>query len=60
MCNSSLSVGTVTGTVAGARFGASEIPERWTDEIDETEEISELARNLSESGCGEFYEDLSY
>jgi ADP-ribosyl-[dinitrogen reductase] hydrolase len=53
-------VGAVTGAVAGARFGASEVSERWTEEIDETEEISKLARNLSEGSYGKFHADLSY
>jgi ADP-ribosyl-[dinitrogen reductase] hydrolase len=40
-------VGAVTGAIAGARFGESEIPERWTNEIEVTEEISGLAEKIS-------------
>ena len=46
-------VGAVTGAVAGARFGASEVPERWTDEIDEADEILRLSEELHEEGYGD-------
>ena len=39
-------IGAVAGAVAGARFGASSLPERWTDSIDETSHLSSLARRL--------------
>jgi ADP-ribosyl-[dinitrogen reductase] hydrolase len=39
-------VGAVTGAVAGARFGASALPERWLDAIDEAEELRSLAGEL--------------
>jgi ADP-ribosyl-[dinitrogen reductase] hydrolase len=53
-------VGAVTGAVAGARFGASEIPERWTDEIDEASDIEELAQSLSEGSFDGFHDVLSH
>jgi ADP-ribosyl-[dinitrogen reductase] hydrolase len=53
-------VGAVTGAVAGARFGASDIPERWTDEIGETTDIQELAQGLSEQSFDGFDAELSY
>ncbi|MFC7199822.1 ADP-ribosylglycohydrolase family protein [Halospeciosus flavus] len=40
-------IGAVTGAVAGARFGASALPERWVSEIDEAEEIRGLADRLA-------------
>jgi len=39
-------VGAVTGAVAGARFGESDIPERWLSEIDEAGEIRSLAAGI--------------
>lgn len=39
-------IGAVTGAVAGARFGASELPDRWLNQIDDTEEIISLADQL--------------
>lgn len=39
-------VGAVTGAIAGARFGASELPERWIEAIDETAEIETLSERL--------------
>jgi ADP-ribosyl-[dinitrogen reductase] hydrolase len=39
-------VGAVTGAVAGARFGASTLPERWLAAIDETDELRSLAADL--------------
>jgi len=53
-------VGAVTGAVAGARFGASEVPERWTNEIDETKDIQEIAQGLSEGSFDGFDAELSY
>ncbi|WP_137285448.1 ADP-ribosylglycohydrolase family protein [Halorussus salinisoli] len=39
-------VGAVAGAVAGARFGASELPARWVAEIDEERELRRLATDL--------------
>jgi len=39
-------IGTIAGAVAGARFGASDLPDRWLREIDEREELEELALYL--------------
>lgn len=43
-------VGAVTGAIAGARFGASALPERWTADIDETAELRSLAADLADVG----------
>lgn len=40
-------IGAVTGAVAGARFGASALPERWKQEIDEADELRGLADRLA-------------
>jgi ADP-ribosyl-[dinitrogen reductase] hydrolase len=40
-------VGAVTGAVAGARFGADALPERWLDELDGRDELRDLAARLS-------------
>jgi len=39
-------IGAVAGAVAGARFGAAELPGRWLSEIDETEELETIADDL--------------
>jgi ADP-ribosyl-[dinitrogen reductase] hydrolase len=39
-------VGAVTGAVAGARFGASALPDRWLDAVDGTDELRSLAAEL--------------
>ncbi|SNR56805.1 ADP-ribosylglycohydrolase family protein [Halorubrum vacuolatum] len=39
-------IGAITGAVAGARFGASQLPERWLAAIDETNEIEAVADEL--------------
>jgi ADP-ribosylglycohydrolase len=39
-------VGAITGAVAGARFGADGIPDRWTDEIEDTDRLERLAQEL--------------
>jgi len=41
-------IGAIAGAVAGARFGASELPGRWESAIDETGEIESLADQLVE------------
>lgn len=38
----------MTGAVAGARFGAGALPERWLTEIDERGELGTLAAALCE------------
>ncbi|WP_435095153.1 ADP-ribosylglycohydrolase family protein [Halarchaeum sp. P4] len=40
-------VGAVAGAVAGARFGADALPERWLDVIDERERLESLALELA-------------
>jgi len=40
-------IGAIAGAVAGARFGASQLPDRWLSAIDETDELETLARRLS-------------
>lgn len=44
-------IGAVAGAVAGARFGAENLPERWIGEIKEADKLRSLARNLHD---GEF------
>jgi len=39
-------VGAVCGAVAGARFGADAVPDRWTDRVDETAALRGLAADL--------------
>ena len=39
-------IGAIAGAVAGARFGASQLPDRWLRAIDETDELDALARRL--------------
>jgi ADP-ribosyl-[dinitrogen reductase] hydrolase len=39
-------IGAITGAVAGARFGASQLPDRWLAAIDETDELELLAEQL--------------
>jgi len=41
-------IGAIAGAVAGARFGASELPDRWVTAIDETTELTALADQLVE------------
>jgi len=43
-------IGAVTGAIAGARFGTSDLPDRWMTEIDEADELRELAIDLCEIG----------
>lgn len=39
-------IGAVAGAVAGARFGADALPDRWLETIDERDEIATLAADL--------------
>ncbi len=39
-------IGAVTGAIAGARFGSSDLPDRWVAEINEADELRELATDL--------------
>ncbi len=41
-------IGAITGAVAGARVGASQLPDRWLSAIDETDELESLAEDLVE------------
>lgn len=41
-------IGAIAGAVAGARFGASQLPDRWLRAIDETDELGSLAEQLVE------------
>jgi ADP-ribosyl-[dinitrogen reductase] hydrolase len=41
-------IGAIAGAVAGARFGASQLPDRWLSAIDETDELEALAAQLVE------------
>lgn len=39
-------IGAIAGAVAGARFGASQLPDQWLAAIDETDELEALASQL--------------
>jgi ADP-ribosyl-[dinitrogen reductase] hydrolase len=39
-------IGAITGAVAGARFGAEDLPNRWLETIDEREELIDIALAL--------------
>lgn len=39
-------VGAIAGAVAGARFGATNVPDRWVNEIEETGKLKRLAEQL--------------
>jgi len=41
-------IGAIAGAVAGARFGASQLPDQWLSTIDETDELETLAAQLVE------------
>jgi len=41
-------IGAIAGAVAGARFGASQLPDQWLAAIDETGELESLADQLME------------
>ncbi|ELZ88479.1 ADP-ribosyl-(dinitrogen reductase) hydrolase [Haloferax elongans ATCC BAA-1513] len=40
-------IGAIAGAVAGARFGQSQLPHRWTTVVDETTEARSLADQLA-------------
>ena len=40
-------IGAIAGAVAGARFGASQLPDRWLSAIDESDELDRLATQLT-------------
>lgn len=42
-------IGAIAGTAAGARFGASQLPERWMSAIDEVGELESVATQLVEA-----------
>jgi ADP-ribosyl-[dinitrogen reductase] hydrolase len=39
-------VGAIAGAVAGAQFGSTDIPNRWTEEIEESDRLKRLAQRL--------------
>ena len=39
-------VGAIAGAVAGARFGSDSLPERWLSELNNREELEDLASAL--------------
>ena len=41
-------IAAVAGGIAGARFGAAALPDRWLDEIAETDELRQLGKALYE------------
>jgi ADP-ribosyl-[dinitrogen reductase] hydrolase len=41
-------IGAIAGAVAGARFGAGELPERWLETINQREELDRLAMQLAD------------
>jgi len=41
-------IGAIAGAVAGARFGASGLPDRWLAEIDEREQLEGLGQELAD------------
>ena len=40
-------IGAIAGAVAGARFGASQLPDRWLTAIDEVDKLDSLAEQLA-------------
>jgi ADP-ribosyl-[dinitrogen reductase] hydrolase len=40
-------IGAIAGAIAGARFGASSLPDRWLNEIDERDELEQIATVLA-------------
>ena len=45
-------IAAVAGAVAGARFGGEALPERWLNEITETDELTELSHSLASDTFG--------
>lgn len=43
-------IGATAGAVAGTRFGAPQLPDRWLDSIDEVNELDGLATQLPNVG----------
>jgi len=41
-------IGAVAGAIAGARFGASDLPDGWIDELDRGDQLRRLGRELTE------------
>lgn len=41
-------IGAITGAIAGARFGADQLPDRWLSELDGADELRHLGRKLAE------------
>lgn len=44
-------IGAITGAIAGARFGASRLPDQWHTAIDEAGELESLAKQLKKVQC---------
>jgi ADP-ribosyl-[dinitrogen reductase] hydrolase len=40
-------IGAIAGAIAGARFGASSLPNRWLDEIDDRDELEQIATAIA-------------
>lgn len=40
-------IGAIAGAVAGARYGASSLPDRWLNEIDDRDELAQIAITLA-------------
>lgn len=40
-------IGAVAGAIAGARFGADQLPDRWLSELDEADELRHLGHKLA-------------
>jgi ADP-ribosyl-[dinitrogen reductase] hydrolase len=45
-------IAAVAGAVAGARFGGEALPDRWLNEITETDELTELSHSLASDTFG--------
>lgn len=41
-------IGAIAGAVAGARFGADQLPDRWLTELDRTDELRQLGSELAD------------
>jgi ADP-ribosyl-[dinitrogen reductase] hydrolase len=41
-------IGAVAGAIAGARFGASDLPDRWVSELDRGDDLRRLGRELAD------------